>query len=47
MIQDMTKIIEIQGGSGNIFADIGLKNADELYARPYIAIEVLRILEER
>jgi predicted XRE-type DNA-binding protein len=47
MIQDTTKIIEIQEGSGNVFADIGLKNADELYARACTGIEVLRILEER
>lgn len=39
--------IEVYEGSGNVFADIGLKNADELYARAHIGIEVLRILEER
>jgi predicted XRE-type DNA-binding protein len=41
------EIIEVHEGSGNVFADIGLKNADELYARAHIGIEVLRILEER
>jgi predicted XRE-type DNA-binding protein len=40
-------VIEIHEGSGNVFADIGRKNADELYARAHIGIEVLRILEER
>ena len=39
--------IEVQEGSGNVFADIGLKNADELYFRAHIGIEVLRILGER
>lgn len=41
------EIIEVQEGSGNVFADIGLKNADELYFRAHIGIEVLKILEER
>jgi predicted XRE-type DNA-binding protein len=39
--------IEFYEGSGNVFADIGLKDADERYARAHIGIEVLRILEER
>jgi len=39
--------IEVQEGSGNVFADLGLKNADELYFRAHIGIEVLKILEER
>jgi predicted XRE-type DNA-binding protein len=39
-----TKVFE---GSDNIFADIGLKNADELLARAQIGVEVLKILEER
>lgn len=39
--------IEVYQGSGNVFADIGLKDADELYARACIGIEVLRILTEQ
>lgn len=41
------EIIEAYKGSGNIFADMGRENADELYARAHIGIEVLKILEER
>ena len=33
--------------SDNIFADIGLKNADELFARAQIGVEVLKILQSR
>jgi predicted XRE-type DNA-binding protein len=47
MSQEEIETIEVHEGSGNVFADIGLKNADELYARACIGIEVLRILEER
>ena len=39
--------IEVQEGSGNVFADIGLKNADELYFRAHIGIEVLKILGQQ
>jgi predicted XRE-type DNA-binding protein len=47
MSNEAIDTIECHEGSGNIFADIGLKNADELYARACIGIEVLRILESR
>jgi predicted XRE-type DNA-binding protein len=47
MSNEAIETIECYEGSGNIFADIGLKNADELYARACIGIEVLRILESR
>jgi predicted XRE-type DNA-binding protein len=43
----MSEKIEIHHGSGNVFADIGLKDADELFARGQIGIEVLKILQER
>jgi predicted XRE-type DNA-binding protein len=43
----MSKGIEIHHGSGNVFADIGLKDADELFARAQIGLEVLKILQER
>jgi predicted XRE-type DNA-binding protein len=39
--------IEIYHGSGNVFADIGLEDADELFARAQIGIAVLKILQER
>jgi predicted XRE-type DNA-binding protein len=41
----MSKEIEVSKGSGNIFADIGLANADELLARAQIGVEVLKILK--
>jgi predicted XRE-type DNA-binding protein len=43
----MNDDIEIYHGSGNVFADIGLKDADELFARAQIGIEVLKILKDR
>ena len=43
----MKEEIECYEGSGNVFADIGLKDADELFARAQIGIEVLKILKER
>jgi predicted XRE-type DNA-binding protein len=47
MSNEAIETIECYEGSGNVFADIGLKNADELYARACIGIEVLRILKSR
>jgi len=43
----MSEEIEFYEGSGNVFADIGLENADELFARAQIGVEVLRILQTR
>ena len=34
-------------GSGNVFADLGLKDADELLARSQIGFHVFSVLEER
>ena len=39
--------IKCDEGSGNIFADLGLKDADELVARAQIGVEVLKILKDR
>ena len=39
--------MDIVKGSDNIFADIGLRNADELLARAQIGVEVVKILKER
>ena len=36
--------ITCQEGSGNVFADLELENADELLARAQIGVEVLKIL---
>ena len=43
----MSEEVECYEGSGNIFADIGLENADELLARAQIGVEVLKILQAR
>jgi predicted XRE-type DNA-binding protein len=39
--------IEVQESTGNVFADMGLPNADELHTRAHLGIEVLHILNER
>jgi predicted XRE-type DNA-binding protein len=39
--------IEFEEGSGNIFADLGLEDADELFARAQIGFCVFKILKER
>lgn len=39
--------IEHEEGSGNIFADLGLEDADELFARAQIGICVFRILKNK
>src|SRR5439155_23676349 len=38
---------EIEIGSGNIFADLGLEDADELYTRACLGVQVMKILKER
>ena len=38
---------ESEEGSGNVFADLGLEDADELYTRAKIGFHVHKILEER
>jgi predicted XRE-type DNA-binding protein len=41
------KEIEFEEGSGNIFADLGLDDSDELYARAQIGVYVFKILKEK
>jgi predicted XRE-type DNA-binding protein len=43
----MTEDSEFYEGSGNIFADLGLEDADELYSLAKIGFEVWKILKER
>ena len=38
---------EFEEGSGNVFADLGLTDADELYARAQIGFGVYKILKDR
>ncbi len=37
----------VEVGSGNVFADLGLKDADQLMARSQIGFHVFNILEEQ
>ena len=46
MITKKRKPIEFEEGSGNVFADLGLKNADQLLARAQIGYHVFTILKE-
>lgn len=39
--------IEYVTGSGNVFADLGLEDADELFTRGMLGIEIIRILRKR
>lgn len=40
------KKIDFEVGSGNIFADLGLDDADELYTRAALGVQVMRLLKE-
>ncbi len=39
--------IEYEEGPGNVFADLGLDDADELFARAQIGIHVFKLIEEK
>jgi predicted XRE-type DNA-binding protein len=41
------KPIEFEKGSGNVFADLGFKDANQLLARAQIGFHVFKILEAR
>jgi predicted XRE-type DNA-binding protein len=41
------KTIKFEPSSGNVFADLGLKDADQLLARAQIGFHVFKILQER
>ncbi|MCC6763231.1 MAG: XRE family transcriptional regulator, partial [Deltaproteobacteria bacterium] len=43
----MAKKIAVSVGSGNVFKDLGLKNAEELLAKAKLAARIVQILEER
>jgi predicted XRE-type DNA-binding protein len=40
------KAIKFEEGSGNVFADLGLKDADQLLARAQIGYHVFKILQD-
>jgi predicted XRE-type DNA-binding protein len=37
----------IERGSGNVYADLGLEDADELFARAQLGFQVWKILKDR
>lgn len=41
------KSTKVEIGSGNVFADLGLKDADQLLARSQIGFHVYKILQEK
>src|SRR5260370_41778911 len=41
------KRIKFEEGSGNIFADLGLEDAGELYTRAQIGVHVFKILKDK
>jgi predicted XRE-type DNA-binding protein len=41
------KSIKVEVGSGNVFADLGLRDADQLMGRSQIGFHVFKILEEK
>ena len=43
---DQTKI-EFEEGSGNVFADLGLEDADELFARAQLGFHVYKLIKSR
>ena len=43
----MIKNIEFKQGSGNVFADLGLNNAEELQARGMIGAHIVELLKSK
>ena len=43
----MTSETVFEESSGNVFADLGLEEAEELFTRGQIGIQVLRLLQQR
>ena len=39
--------LEFEVGSGNVFKDLGLRNAEELLAKAQLATQIVQILRER
>ena len=39
--------IEFEEGSGNVFADLGLEDAEELFARAQIGFHVAKLIERK
>jgi len=45
--KEQARIVEAEEGSGNVFADLGLEDADELFARAQLGFHVYKILKGR
>jgi predicted XRE-type DNA-binding protein len=43
----MSNELEYEVGSGNVFADLGLPDAEELKAKSELVIEIIEVIEER
>jgi predicted XRE-type DNA-binding protein len=43
----MTDKVPIHDSSGNVFADLGIENAEEYMAKSELAAEILRIVQRR
>ena len=43
----MTQKLIFEESSGNVFSDLGLKDADELFMRGKIGIKIISILKKR
>jgi predicted XRE-type DNA-binding protein len=43
----MSKRIEAEQSSGNIFADLGLADSDELFTKTELAIQISKIIKHR
>jgi predicted XRE-type DNA-binding protein len=43
----VSKDLEYELGSGNVFADLGLPDAEELKAKSELVIEIIQIIEDR
>lgn len=41
------KQIDVTPSSGNVFADLGLPDAEELYAKSFLSIEIARTIRRR
>ncbi len=46
-MKNRTEQMEFEQGSGNIFADLGLEDADELFARAQLGFYVYKILKKK
>ncbi|WP_414529852.1 helix-turn-helix domain-containing protein [Nodularia chucula] len=40
----MTEVIQIQSSNGNVFADLGLENSDELFVKAELARKISKII---